>query len=150
MSSSSRHISRTIVESYQQELHQTAPARWLDARYERQVLEQADVVLTTSPDTRRLLLGKSKKLEQSKFHVIPNGYDESDFRQPSTLPNDALLITHTGTISETYHVQELLRAVAACGGDAEIVAPASLRRAMHRFAVQALAAEDERAGVAQG
>ncbi|WP_258049030.1 glycosyltransferase family 4 protein [Hymenobacter sp. NBH84] len=99
---------------YQQELHQTAPARWLDARYERQVLEQADVVLTTSPDTRRLLLGKSKRLEPSKFHVIPNGYDESDFRQPSTPPIDALLITHTGTISETYHVQELLRAVAAC------------------------------------
>nr|WP_246601936.1 glycosyltransferase family 4 protein [Hymenobacter profundi] len=99
---------------YQQELHQTAPARWLDARYERQVLEQADVVLTTSPDTRRLLLGKSNKLTPSKFRVIPNGYDESDFRQPSTPPIDALLITHTGTISETYHVQELLRAVAAC------------------------------------
>ena len=99
---------------YQQELHQTAPARWLDARYERQVLEQADVVLTTSADTRRLLLGKSKKLATSKFHVIPNGYDESDFRQPSAPSTDALLITHTGTISETYHVQELLRAVATC------------------------------------
>ena len=36
----------------------------------------------------------------------------------------------------------VLRAVAGCGGDAEIVAPASLRLAMHRFAVDALSAAD--------
>lgn len=39
---------------------------------------------------------------------------------------------------EVWSEAAVLRAVAACGGDAEIVAPASLRRAMHRFAVEAL------------
>jgi proteasome accessory factor C len=39
---------------------------------------------------------------------------------------------------EVWSEPAVLRAVAACGGDAEIVAPASLRRAMHRFAVDAL------------
>ncbi len=39
---------------------------------------------------------------------------------------------------EVWSEASVLRAVAACGGDAEIVAPASLRRAMHRFAVDAL------------
>ena len=39
---------------------------------------------------------------------------------------------------EVWSEASVLRAVAACGGDAEIVAPESLRRAMHRFAVDAL------------
>jgi proteasome accessory factor C len=46
---------------------------------------------------------------------------------------------------EVWSEASVLRAVAACGGDAEIVAPASLRRAMHRFAAEALGAAD-RAG----
>ncbi|UOG76755.1 glycosyltransferase family 4 protein [Hymenobacter tibetensis] len=99
---------------YRAELNQTALARWLNARYERQVLEQADIVLTTSADTKRLFLGKSAKLKDSKFHVLPNGYDESDFRLPSSPSAEALLITHTGTISETYHIELLLGAVAEC------------------------------------
>ncbi|WP_303311247.1 glycosyltransferase family 4 protein [Hymenobacter sp. BT730] len=99
---------------YHHELNQTPLARWLDARYERQVLEQADAVLVTSPDTKRLFLGKSSSLSSEKFHVLPNGYDESDFREPSTPPADTLLITHTGTISETYHIELFLSAVAEC------------------------------------
>ncbi|WP_223284588.1 glycosyltransferase [Hymenobacter qilianensis] len=71
---------------YYKELNHTPPARWLDAWYERQVLEQADEVLVTSPDTKRLFLGKSPRLAASKFHVLPNGYDESDFREPSAPP----------------------------------------------------------------
>lgn len=39
---------------------------------------------------------------------------------------------------EVWSEASVLRAVAACGGDAVIVAPASLRLAMHRFAVDAL------------
>ncbi|WP_347753644.1 WYL domain-containing protein [Agrococcus sp. ProA11] len=39
---------------------------------------------------------------------------------------------------EVWSEASVLRAVAGCGGDAEIVAPASLRRAMHRFALDAL------------
>jgi len=99
---------------YRQELNQTPVARWLDAYYERQVLERADEVLVTSPDTKRLFLGKSPRLVASKFHVLPNGYDESDFRIPSTPPTDCLLITHTGTISETYHIEQFLKACAEC------------------------------------
>ncbi|WP_238388041.1 glycosyltransferase family 4 protein [Hymenobacter sediminis] len=99
---------------YYKELNHTPLARWLDARYERQVLEQADAVLVTSPHTKRLFLGKSKQIAADKIQVVPNGYDEDDFRAVSTPPPDALLITHTGTISETYHVEQLLAACAEC------------------------------------
>ncbi|WP_375417480.1 glycosyltransferase family 4 protein [uncultured Hymenobacter sp.] len=99
---------------YTKDLHRTAPAAWLDARYERRVLTQADAVLTTSAATRRLFLNKYPALPAGKFQVLPNGYDEADFTAPSRPPADCLLITHTGTISETYGIEKLLRAVAEC------------------------------------
>ena len=99
---------------YYKDLHHTPLAAWLDARYERQVLTQADAVLVTSPETKRLFLAKLPALPAAKFHVLPNGYDESDFQLPSQPPTDCLRITHTGTITELYHVSRLLEAVAAC------------------------------------
>ena len=99
---------------YYKDLHHTPLASWLDARYERQVLAHADAVLVTSPETKRLFLAKNPTLPAAKFHVLPNGYDESDFRQPSQPPRDCLRITHTGTITELYHINRLLEAVAAC------------------------------------
>ena len=99
---------------YYKDLHHTPLAAWIDARYERQVLTQADAVLVTSPETKRLFLAKLPALPAAKFHVLPNGYDESDFQLPSQPPTDCLRITHTGTITELYHVSRLLEAVAAC------------------------------------
>ncbi|ALW87347.1 hypothetical protein AUC43_12910 [Hymenobacter sedentarius] len=99
---------------YYKDLHHTPLAAWLDARYERRVLTQADAVLVTSPETKRLFLAKLPDLPSAKFHVLPNGYDESDFQQPSQPPTDCLRITHTGTITELYHINRLLEAVAAC------------------------------------
>ncbi|GAB3578303.1 glycosyltransferase [Hymenobacter daeguensis] len=99
---------------YYKDLHHTPLASWLDARYERQVLTQADAVLVTSPETKRLFLAKLPNLPSAKFHVLPNGYDESDFKGASRPPADCLRITHTGTITELYHIDNLLKAVAAC------------------------------------
>ena len=99
---------------YYKDLHHTPLASWLDARYERQVLTRADAVLVTSSETKRLFLAKNPMLPAAKFHVLPNGYDESDFSQPSQPPQDCLRITHTGTITELYHIKRLLEAVVAC------------------------------------
>lgn len=99
---------------YTQTLMRTAVARWLDQRYERQVLQAADVVITTSPDTGRLLQGKVPELPAGKFAVLPNGYDESDFQQVIAPPTDALLLTYVGTITGQYHVGPFFAEVAAC------------------------------------
>ena len=99
---------------YYKDLHHTPLAAWLDARYERRVLAHADAVLVTSPETKRLFMAKTPALPAAKFLVLPNGYDESDFGQPSRPPTDCLRITHTGTITELYHLSRLLEAVAAC------------------------------------
>ena len=99
---------------YYKDLHHMPLAAWLDARYERRVLAHADAVLVTSPETKRLFMAKNPALPAAKFHVLPNGYDESDFGQPSRPPRDCLRITHTGTITELYHLSRLLETVAAC------------------------------------
>ena len=98
---------------YAKDLHRSALATWLDTRYERQVLARADAVLVTSPETKRLFLGKNPALPAAKFHVLPNGYDESDFQQSAPPPADCLRLVHTGTITELYRIGELLRALAA-------------------------------------
>ncbi len=99
---------------YYKDLHHTPLAAWLDARYERQVLTHADAVLVTSPETKRLFQAKLPALPSAKFHVLPNGFDESDFQGPSQPPADCLRLTHTGTITELYRIEQLLKAVAAC------------------------------------
>ncbi|OGX90669.1 hypothetical protein BEN49_06140 [Hymenobacter coccineus] len=96
---------------YYKDLHHTPLAAWLDARYERQVLTQADAVLVTSPETERLFRAKVPGLAAGKIHVLPNGYDAPDFGQPSQPPADCFRITHTGTITELYHLGGLLGAL---------------------------------------
>lgn len=99
---------------YTKDLHRTAPAAWLDARYERQVLTKADAVLVTSPETERLFRRKLPDLAKGKIVVLPNGYDEPDFQQPSAPPADCLRLTHTGTITARYRITNLLKAIAEC------------------------------------
>lgn len=100
---------------YTKDLHRTAAAAWLDARYESQVLRGADNVLVTSPETERLFRRKLPNLAKGKIVVLPNGYDEPDFQGESAAPADCLRITHTGTITARYRIENLLRAVAECG-----------------------------------
>ncbi|WP_317164774.1 glycosyltransferase family 4 protein [Hymenobacter ginkgonis] len=99
---------------YTKDLHRTAAAAWLDAHYEQQVLRAADAVLVTSPETERLFRRKLPDLAKGKIVVLPNGYDEADFQGQSAPPADCLRITHTGTITARYRIENLLRAVADC------------------------------------
>ncbi|MFD2515535.1 glycosyltransferase family 4 protein [Pontibacter locisalis] len=97
---------------YYDQLYHTALAKRLDAKYEQQVLQQADAILVTSEDTKRLFLNKPISIEPDKIHVIPNGYDEDDFMIRSSPPEDTFLITYTGTITETYNIDVFLKVIA--------------------------------------
>jgi glycosyltransferase involved in cell wall biosynthesis len=99
---------------YTKDLHRTAAAAWLDARYESQVLRHADAVLVTSPETERLFRRKLPDLATGKITVLPNGHDEADFQQAVAPPRNCLRITHTGTITARYRIEHLLRALADC------------------------------------
>ncbi len=90
---------------YYKELRHLPPVRWLDARYERQVMQACDALLTTSRHTGELLLSKVPGADHQKLTVIPNGYDEADFaHRRSQPPTDVLRILHAGTITEAYRL----------------------------------------------
>ena len=97
---------------YYDQLYHTPLAKRLDERYERQVLEQADAVIVTSEDTKRLFLNKPASVNADKIHVIPNGYDEDDFVFETQPPKDTFLITYTGTMTESYNIDVFLKVVA--------------------------------------
>ena len=97
---------------YYKELNHTALAKRIDAQYEKNVIETADAILVTSADTKRLLVAKSATIDSTKIHVIPNGYDEEDFKYQSQPPKDLFCITYTGTISEIYNIDIFLKALA--------------------------------------
>ena len=97
---------------YYDQLYHTPIAKRIDKKYELQVLEQADAVIVTSEDTKRLFLNKPVRIDADKIHVIPNGYDEDDFVFPSAPPEDAFLITYTGTITENYNIDAFLKVLA--------------------------------------
>ena len=97
---------------YYDQLYHTTLAQRLDEKYERQVLAQADAIIVTSEDTKRLFLNKPVNLNPDKIHVIPNGFDEDDFKFQSAPPKDTFLITYTGTIAESYNIDVFLKVIA--------------------------------------
>lgn len=97
---------------YYKDMMHTAYARRKDASYEKAVLENADAILVVSPSVQRMLEKKSDKLSPSKFHVIPNGYDENDFTERSFSPSAEFIITYTGTIALNYGIQNFIKAFA--------------------------------------
>ncbi|MGV3586130.1 MAG: glycosyltransferase family 4 protein [Adhaeribacter sp.] len=97
---------------YYKDLQHTAVARKIDENYERSVIQKANALLVTSTDTKRLFLAKAPEVESTKISVIPNGYDEEDFTEPSAPPQDAFVITYTGTITDIYNIEAFLKALA--------------------------------------
>ncbi|MEA1896864.1 MAG: glycosyltransferase family 4 protein [Bacteroidota bacterium] len=54
-------------------------ARKLDEKYERKVIETADFTIVVSKSIKKLFEHKFPGINKNRVHVIPNGYDETDF-----------------------------------------------------------------------
>ncbi|HNP48758.1 MAG TPA: glycosyltransferase [Bacteroidia bacterium] len=94
----------TDIYYYKDMLH-TFPAKRKDARYEREVLEQCSAAVVVSDEIKLLFEKKSAKISKENIHVIPNGYDESDFQTLQKLSRETFLITYVGTIADSYNPQ---------------------------------------------
>jgi glycosyltransferase involved in cell wall biosynthesis len=106
----------TDIYYYDQFMH-TALARKIDIRYERKVVENADLLITVSEDVKRIFAEKSKLPIAAKTVVIPNGFDEDDFRIKVVPKETKKVITYTGTISEAYEVDSFLDALQCLESD---------------------------------
>lgn len=96
---------------YYNQFNHTALARKIDLNYERKVVENADLLITVSEDVKRIFAEKSTHPIAAKTVVIPNGFDEDDFRVSIVQEEARKVITYTGTISEAYHVDGFLEAL---------------------------------------
>ncbi len=102
---------------YYNQFNHMALARKTDKRYERSVVENADLLITVSEDVKRIFAEKSGLPVAAKTTVIPNGFDEDDFRISPVPEETRKIITYTGTISEAYDVDKLLEALSRLSED---------------------------------
>lgn len=96
---------------YYNQFKHTALALKIDRNYEREVIEKADLLITVSEDVKRLFAEKSPLPISEKTRVIPNGFDEDDFKIDRIQAETKKVITYTGTISEAYDVTGFLIAL---------------------------------------
>ncbi|HRG60050.1 MAG TPA: glycosyltransferase [Bacteroidia bacterium] len=96
---------------YYSKMNHTFLAKKIDSDYERKVLEKADKIVVVSEFIKHLFLKKSNKINPDKIFVIPNGYDEEDFKnlefQKST---EQITIAYNGTLSADYPIQSFIEA----------------------------------------
>ena len=96
---------------YYNQFYHTAIAKAIDKAYERKVVENADELITVSADLARIYAGKSIAQVQNKIHVIPNGFDESDFQPTIYQKANEPIIAYTGTLSDEYDLSGFIQAM---------------------------------------
>lgn len=96
---------------YYNQFKHTALALLIDRRYERRVVENADLIVTVSEDVKRIFATKSDLPIATKTVVIPNGFDDDDFILKQVPAETKKVITYSGTISEAYPVDCFLEAL---------------------------------------
>lgn len=113
---------------YNQELFRTPFAKRKDYKFEQACLKNADKIVVVSEDIKRNF-GANRPEILDKIHVIPNGFDEADFKIISTLKNvppncnsgsdsqkisennlGNKIISYVGNLGEQYPVEGFLEA----------------------------------------
>lgn len=85
--------------------------RKVDLYLEERVLARADVVLTVSRGVAEDLASRHPELHDSRWHLLPNGYDGADYEGLAPLLRSGrLVITYTGSLYGPRNPEALLRA----------------------------------------
>lgn len=78
--------------------HRPAPLAWFERRLEAKMIRDAAAVVAVQADFVEHALERIAPADRPPLHLIPNGYDEDDFRDavPAELPHFS--IVHTGQL----------------------------------------------------
>lgn len=87
----------------------TALARRIDRNFEKEVLKNADRIITVG-DNLALSFANTAGVK-NKISVLPNGYDENDFEGIAPVHNERFTISYIGTISASYPIDGFLEAL---------------------------------------
>lgn len=94
---------------YYNQFYPSKLAKQIDLNYEKQVLLKADYISVVSASMKRLLAGKIANNQSDKFLVVPNGFDEDDFKENNKYTSNSIFtITYTGTITSQYQIDSFL------------------------------------------
>ena len=98
---------------YNQELFRTTFAKQKDYKLEQMCLKNADKIIVVSEDIKRHFSANRSEIA-AKIHVIPNGFDETDFLkiQNRKLKIENKIISYVGNLGEQYPIEEFLEAFA--------------------------------------
>ena len=88
---------------YYKDLLHGERAKKKDAQFEKRVLEESDSIIVVSEPIKYSFLKKSVLIIPDKIQVLPNGYDESDFKSDVENSKDTFTITYVGTMADSYH-----------------------------------------------
>ena len=93
------------------ELPATAPARGLDAFFERRVLRAADGFSVVSPGMQRRFVERG----YASPELIENGFDPADFagEAPRCAAGDAFVVAHVGNMNRARNPEALWKALSA-------------------------------------
>lgn len=96
---------------YYELLGHTALSKKLDSKYEKQVINKSDQIITVGEKFADSFKSKTKKDISAKIAVIPNGYDPKDF-DITCEQNERFTISYTGTMSDYYQPEVFFEALA--------------------------------------
>jgi glycosyltransferase involved in cell wall biosynthesis len=88
-------------------------ARKTAGKIEASTVANATAVVTVTEAARRKIHSRYPNLPESKFHLIPNGYDATKLvrAEPAPRSGDKIVVTHVGTIYTSTEPTALVKAV---------------------------------------
>lgn len=95
---------------YYEKFYPTFLSRKVDSAYEKRVLRSADTIITVGNSLKELFSSKIPGIEK-KIEVIPNGYDEDDFKGLEASHPEIFTISYIGTLSAAYLLNGLIEAL---------------------------------------
>ena len=95
---------------YYDKFYPTFLSKFIDKRFEKIVLKDADTIITVGESLKRLFSKKVRDIS-GKVTVITNGYDEEDFEGADAKKPGEFTISYIGTLSGAYPVRGFIAAL---------------------------------------
>jgi glycosyltransferase involved in cell wall biosynthesis len=95
---------------YYDQFYPTLLSKYIDSRFEKKVLKNADRIITVGESLKKLFTAKEISAE-AKTMVIHNGFDEEDFKEITATDISRFTLTYVGTLADIYPVGGLLEAL---------------------------------------
>lgn len=83
----------------------------IDKRYERNVLEESDAIITVGDVYKDSFLSKSHEITEDKISIITNGYDTDDFNLEDVEKCKDFTFSYIGTMSDHYEPEVFVGAL---------------------------------------